>query len=154
MLVGCPVWLAGDWVPMPLRAIVYPFFHANIFHLAVNALSVWAVFRPGLKRNTRDLILGMAISAIAYPMGFRPCVGISNVLFAVSGMRSQPLSNHKWWLQPVQLTCIATMVAMCFFPQFSGTNHICAYVIGVAVSYVIRRIEKAESYVRKLEGNR
>ena len=140
MLLRCPQWLASQDVPYILRALSYSFFHTNLLHLAVNCLSVWILFpESNDHRHMRELCLALLIAFAVYPLGFRPCVGFSNALFAICGMRSKPLSCTHWWKQPTVILFLVIMVAMCFMHQFAGTNHLAAFILG----FVFMNIEKA-----------
>lgn len=136
MLFGCPVWFASGTEPYVLRALTYPLFHANLFHLAVNCLSVWVLWPPHNERdNWREFAVACLISFIVYPLGFHPCVGFSNVLFATCGLRFRCLLSAWGWRKLEIIAFYVTMVGMCFFPQFAGTNHVAAYTLGAALAY-------------------
>ena len=87
ILVGCPGYLADPSVNVWLKAVSYHLFHANIFHLAANLLSVWFIFRVMPYRsdvqNAKDLAFGFIIATLAYFVAMRPVVGISNIIYAV-----------------------------------------------------------------------
>lgn len=152
MLFRCPAWLAGTEVPYIIRALTYSFFHANIFHLAVNCISVWVLYP---RRDVRNFLAAFAIAVLVYPLGFRPCVGFSNVLFAACGLRARPFSCTYWWKAPTTIAFLAVMVAMCFFPQFSGTNHLAAFLLGMLFTRIDNNIlEPIRRDVRRYTGNR
>ena len=102
---GIPAFMTGG--PYWTRALLYHFFHANWWHLAVNAIAV-----------------------LVYPLSFRPVIGLSNVLYAVLGLRTPPLRN-PWWKHPSVLAFLAITVVMVFIPRFSATTHIAAFVLGM-----------------------
>lgn len=151
MLLRCPMWLASPDVPYVLRAAVYPFFHTSIIHLAINSLSVWFVW-PGKdkKRDIRNFFTAFLISFLVYPMGFRPCVGISNMLFAACGLRLRP----SWLKTTNGIILLALMLVMCFFPQFAGTNHLAAFALGLAVSGLRRSLQPLMKDVRRFTADR
>jgi membrane associated rhomboid family serine protease len=133
---GIPDYFYGDgcwW----LRAATYSFFHASWWHLAVNALAIWTIYRFP-PRAWRDLIVPYLIAVAVYPLALRPVLGFSNVLYAVLGLRTPPLKN-AWWRQPQVLTFLAVTVALVFVPQFSATTHIAAFVVGMIDAAVQRK---------------
>ena len=146
LLFGCPSWLAGQDAPYILRACLYPFFHANVFHLAVNILSVWVLFR---RCKPSRLVAAYLIAFAVYPLSFiRPVVGFSNMLFAVSGMNT-PSFRDKWWTGTGTLVYIATMVLMGLLPQFSAITHIASFILGTLVAVLVRRCHKLHDDARR-----
>lgn len=146
MLFGCPVWLAGTDVPYIVRALTYSFFHANILHLAINCLSVWLIWSgKNTKCDIRNFFTAFVIAVLVYPLGFRPCVGISNLLFAAGGLRVRP----QWLKTPKGVLFLVLMFAMCFLPQFAGTNHVAAFALGMTASGIARCIEPIMKDVRR-----
>lgn len=146
MLFRCPMWLAGSDVSYLVRALTYSFFHANIFHLAVNCLSVWVVWSgKDMKRDVRNFFTAFVIAVIVYPLGFRPCVGISNMLFASCGLRVRP----QWFRTSNGIFFLIIMIAMCFAPQFAGTNHVAAFILGMAAQWAAGAIKPLKNDVRR-----
>ena len=133
---GPPEYLLGSdqyWA----RALSYSFFHANWWHLAVNSLAIWAVYkRPG-KKVVRDLAVPFVIAVLVYPLSFRPVIGFSNVLYAAIGLRTPSLKS-RWWTQTNVIIFLAVTLLMVFIPRFSATTHIAAFVLGMAGSSVSR----------------
>ena len=111
------------------RALLYSFFHANWWHLAVNAIAAWSIFAPSRKNNI--LLVAFLIAVLVYPLSWRPVIGFSNVLYAVLGLRTPPLKS-PWWKQPAVITFLVITVALVFVPRFSATTHIAAFVLGMA----------------------
>lgn len=129
--VGAPDYLLGDghyW----LRALTYSFFHGSWWHLAVNALAFWSIYRYPCK-PCRDLLLPFVIAVLVYPLSLRPVIGFSNVLYAVLGLRT-PSLRSRWWRQPSVITFLVVTVALLFVPRFSATTHIAAFVLGMGLA--------------------
>ena len=128
MAFGIPAFMTDG--PYWTRALLYSLFHASWWHLAVNAVAVWTIFDP--RRNTRawQVTAACVIAVLVYPLSFRPVIGLSNVLYAVLGLRTPPLRN-PWWKQPAVLAFLAITVAMVFLPRFSATTHIAAFLLGM-----------------------
>lgn len=125
---GAPEFLSGTdhyWQ----RALCYSFFHANWWHLAVNAVAAWSIFAPS--RNNKVLLVAFFIAVLVYPLSFRPVIGFSNVLYAVLGLRTPALSS-PWWKHPAVITFLVITVAMVFIPSLSATTHIAAFLLGMA----------------------
>ena len=145
---GTPGWMLSGGAPYAVRAIVYPFFHASWWHLAVNALAIWTIYRPGRCKPCRDLLIPYIISCIVYPLSLRPVIGISNVIYAALGMRTPPLSS-PWWKQSTVIIFLVVTVALIFVPQFSATTHIAAFALGMAGASVSRWYNKLLKDVRR-----
>lgn len=151
IVFGAPAYLAGQDAPYLLRAVSYPLFHANVFHLTVNCIAVWSVFSPKRRHLGRDLTLGMLISALVYCTSARPLIGISDLLFAVLGMRTPALSS-PWWRKPEVLVFLAVMFMMVLIPNLAGVPHIAAFVLGMAVAALARKFRSIDEEVRRAIG--
>lgn len=132
-LFGCPDRMLPNGAPYIIRALEYSFHHASWWHLAVNALAVWTIYRPRRKDNIAHLALSFIIAFLVYPISLRPCLGFSNILYATLGMRTPALSSPWWRTTPV-IVFLAVTFAMLFFPQFSGLSHIAAFACGMLIS--------------------
>lgn len=119
------------------RALLYSFFHGSWWHLAVNAIAVWTIFDPRRNWQLNQLWVAMGIAVLVYPLSFRPVIGFSNVLYAVLGLRTPPLSS-PWWKQPAVIVFLVVTVALLAVPRFSATTHIAAFVLGMAGASVRR----------------
>lgn len=151
LVAGCPEYLAGDDMSLWLKACTHHIFHANIFHLAVNCLSIWVVFSPKRKDNCRTLILAFIIASLSYFIALRPVVGVSNILFASLGLRT-PHFKHPWWKAKSTLIFLAVTLLMFFFPQFSAITHVSSFLCGVLVSLIIRRIKSLDHDYKRAVG--
>lgn len=135
-ILGIPPWMREG--PYLLRASTYSFFHASLWHLAVNALAIWGIFRKdNLCKACRDLAVSYVIAFIVFPFSVRPVIGFSNILYAVIGLRTPPLSSKWWRTSPVIIFLVVT-VGMLFIPRFSATTHIAAFLLGIGCAYVRR----------------
>lgn len=130
VLFGAPDWLRPDGAPYLIRALSYSFFHANWWHLAVNAVAVWSIFVPSRKCSVGMLVAAFAIAVLVYPLSFRPVIGLSNVLYAVLGLRTPPLSS-PWWKQPTVTVFVIVTLLLVFIPRFSATTHVAAFLLGM-----------------------
>ena len=145
---GIPDFMTGG--PYLQRALLYSFFHANWWHIAVNGIAIWTIFNPNRQWKLGQIVVAYIIAVIVFPLSFRPVIGFSNVLYAVLGMRTPPLSS-PWWKQPAVIAFLVITVAMVFIPRFSATTHISAFVLGMAVAsakrYWFRLTKDARRYL-------
>lgn len=129
------------------RILSYSFFHANWWHLAVNALAIWTIYSRPCK-PWRDLIIPYIIALAVFPLAAKPLIGFSNILYAALGLRTPSLSS-KWWRQPAVITFLVVTVALVFVPQFSAVTHIAAFVIGMLCAALHRRYLKLTEDARR-----
>lgn len=131
-LTGRPEFFDAS-IPYWTRAFTYHFLHANIFHLAVNCLSLWFIYQKTTKENVRNFLTAFAIATLMYCTAFKPVIGISNVLFASIGLRT-PAFNHPWWRKTEVLVFFAVTFLMLLVPQFSAFTHITSLACGILVA--------------------
>ena len=129
-LIGIPPLLSSDGCYWG-RALTYSFFHGNWWHLAVNCIAVWSIYSPRRCKPCRDLLIPFLIAVLVYPLSFRPVIGFSNILYAALGART-PSLNSRWWHQPSVIIFLVVTIALVFFPMFSATTHIAAFLLGMA----------------------
>ena len=145
VMCGTPGWLHPGCSPYLARALSYHFFHASWWHLAVNCLAVWSVYRPGLPcKPCRDLVIPFLIASLVYPLSFRPVIGFSNMLYAAIGLRTPPLRS-PWWRSSPVITFAAVTAALAVIPRISATTHIAAFALGVAAACLGRKIKSLEN---------
>ena len=136
---------AGYWQ----RALSYSFFHANWWHLAVNALALWTIYNPQRKcKACRDFILPYIIAVLVYPLSLRPVIGFSNVLYACLGLRT-PSLRRSWWRQPAVILFIVLTALMVFIPRISATTHLAAFALGVMLAALHRTYLKVTEDARR-----
>lgn len=135
LLAGTPEWLSD--CSMLLRMTAYHFYHANIFHLAVNGLALWAIFSPLRKDNTYCLIIGYVIATLAYPLSVKPCIGLSNIIYAVIGLRTPPFSD-RWWRSMAAIVFFSVTLAMLLVPSIAGVTHVVSLAAGIAAANIKR----------------
>lgn len=122
-------------------ALLYPLYHANLFHLLANGFAIYTIFSPQKKDNARALIIGYIVSVIVYPLSIRPLIGVSNILYAIIGLRTPPLSSQWWHTAPVRVFLCVT-VAMVFIPQVAAITHVISFTIGIVVAHLLRHKKK------------
>lgn len=120
-------------------AFVHHFFHISWWHLAANLLGVWVCFR---RDNWKELGIAYIIGTLSFLLVCKPCIGFSNIIFAVSGMRMRD------WKQSALF--ISIMLAMCFIPRISALTHIVAFSLGFIYERARTIINKADEDYRRV----
>lgn len=150
MLFGCPAFLHLDGGHISL---VHHFFHANIFHLAVNCLSIWTLFRKGYTYGIMPLVWAYLIASVSWFCTSADVVGFSNILFALIGLRT-PALNNQWWKQPSVILFLAITALMALLPQVSAITHIVSFVLGCLVAGASRIINNLSRDYSRAAYNR
>ena len=133
--------------------LLHHFYHANVFHFAVNALAVWTVFDPRTRPEKWLLPVAFVIASVSYCVAVKPTIGFSNVLFAVAGLRS-PSFKSAWWRSRNALVFIGMMLLMFFLPMFSATTHLVSFTIGVGIAALVRLNKSLDDDTRRAKGGR
>lgn len=117
-----PVTIGMDKDSGIFEALCYSFFHANIFHLALN---LWALFyfRPRLLTCVVALAVAFISGLIPWAQMDMPTIGLSAFLFAGFARR-----YVSWGKAPWQL--LFTQLLMMFLPFYNWRIHIVAFIIG------------------------
>lgn len=145
LLWGCPSWLhGGQWY----ISLAHHFFHANIFHLAVNCFSLWTLFRKDYVYRPPSIIVPFACATVSWFFSPADPVGISNFLFASLGCRTPSLKS-SWWRQKNVIVFFATSLAMLAFPQVSAVTHIVSFLLGFACANLARHIKSLQDDIRR-----
>lgn len=134
LLFGCPVFLHHD---SGYISLMHHFFHANIFHLAVNCLSLWTLFRKDIRYSPAALVSAYLIGTASWFFSSSDVVGFSNIIFALIGLRT-PSLRHAWWKQPTVILFFAITALMALLPQVSAVTHIVSFVLGCIVAGAYR----------------
>lgn len=145
MLFGCPAFLHQD---CGCISLVHHFFHANIFHLAVNCLSIWTLFRKDVRYSMAPLVFAYLIGTASWFCTSADVVGFSNILFALIGLRS-PSLRHSWWKHPSVILFLAITALMALLPQVSAITHIVSFVLGCMVAGAFRIFNSIRSDFRR-----
>jgi membrane associated rhomboid family serine protease len=130
LLFGCPTFLHYD---SGYISLVHHFFHANIFHLAVNCLSIWSLFRKGYRYNPAPLVWAFLIGSSSWFFTSADPVGFSNIIFALVGLRTPSLKSD-WWKQPSIILFLVITGLMALLPQVSAVTHIVSFALGCIVA--------------------
>lgn len=145
LLWGCPEFLHKNLWYTPL---IYHIFHANIFHLAANCLSIWVVFRKGETYSCSPLLIAYIIGTLSWFCTSSDVVGISNIIFALIGLRT-PSIKHSWWRSRPVIIFLAVTLLMALFPQVSAVTHIVSFVLGSLVAGIKRTTHRINRDYRR-----
>lgn len=135
VVVGQPDWLITA-PTLPYMAS-YHVFHAGIFHLTVNSIALYTVFSRRHNDNVRCLILGWLIASPACLFSSVPVIGMSDIIYAVIGLRT-PSFRNPWWRTAPVITFFIVTLAMLFIPGIAGMPHIVSLAAGIAVAHIQR----------------
>jgi membrane associated rhomboid family serine protease len=105
--------------------IIYPFLHANIFHLLGNMLALYFMCR-----HTKSLFIAYIIAIISSFIAYSslPTIGLSGVVYACVGLLGfLPNKNISKAAKGLFLSYI---VIGLIIPSLNGTLHLCCVVIG------------------------
>lgn len=147
---GCPEWLHSDsWY----IALMHNFFHANIFHLVVNCLSIWVLFRKGVRYTMASLIWAFIICSSSWFFTSADTIGFSNFIFATIGLRTPSLKN-AWWIHPSSIIFFTATALMALLPQVSGETHLISFILGCIAAGAHRIINSISSDFRRASYNK
>ena len=127
-------------------ALCYSFFHASWWHLAVNCIAIWGLFKTC--KPCTDLLYAYFIAVLVAPLSSLPPIGFSNIIYAMIGLRTPALSS-PWWRKPIVLFFLFVTVAMIPIPQVAGLTHTVAFALGVGCASLKRFYHKLTGDVRR-----
>lgn len=107
--------------------LIYPFFHANIFHLLANIYALWFI-RP----TWAILLTAWAIAVASSWITPVPVVGFSSMIYAIWGMNMLNASQKSW------IIFLAINFITIFLPGMGWMVHFSAFTIGLLYSYFKR----------------
>lgn len=136
LIPGGVEWLLSQ--DKTTQMFVYHFFHGNIFHLFANGLALYFLL-PRVK--PWQLILAYSIATLSPLIATMPIVGISNIIYAIIGLRS-PSFQSAWWRHYGTITFLVVTLLMLFLSNISAVTHIVCFVSGVAISVLVRWFKK------------
>lgn len=140
MVFGCPEYLHGSGLHV---ALTHHFFHVNIFHLAANALSIWLIFGKGRRYGWKILAAAYLCATLSWYSSSGSVAGMSNMIFALLGLRT-PSLRDRWWRQSSVLTFLIVTVSMALIPNISTVTHLTSFILGgicAAMNRFVKRIK-------------
>ena len=142
-------WLLTE--PQAVRCVLHHFFHANIFHLAVNCLAVWTMFPKGWSEHREELLVSFAVGSLSALAAPWPVIGFSNTLFSVLGYRA---ARYGWYRTAQFVVLVAAVLLTAFIPGISGLTHILSLAGGFAASMAASTYRKLSSDYGKARGDK
>lgn len=127
------------------QAFLYHFFHGNIFHLLANSLSLYVIVP---RSKTWHLIAAYAIASLSALLISSPIIGISNIVYALIGVRT-PSFDSWWWRHPGTMIFFAVTLLMLFLPNVAGLTHIICFVAGLVISIANRTFSRIKKDVAR-----
>nr|CAI9751187.1 hypothetical protein WMHIBSEC_WMHIBSEC_CDS_0011 [Caudoviricetes sp.]CAI9751667.1 hypothetical protein AZFZUZMX_AZFZUZMX_CDS_0011 [Caudoviricetes sp.] len=110
--------------------LLYPFFHANIFHAMLNLLVLWQCIRVFPKWKS---LVAFYIIAISYPLpSAHPIVGLSGLLYAYMGYL-EPMVRDKI---RYNLFIILYILIGFAIPNMAVGIHVYCYAVGIVWGYI------------------
>lgn len=98
------------------------FYHANLYHLACNALCLW-IMRP----TPCQLLVAFPFAVMAMFFTDTPTVGFSAVIYAFIGM-----NIIKWKVSLIDwVTFIIANLISAFIPNIAFDTHLAAFLLGI-----------------------
>ncbi len=153
--VGSPLFLLSDDTPAIVKAVSYHWFHANLWHLLANSLSIWLLLRTTRSRTAKTVslqfIIAFLIASAMYFTATKPVVGISNILFAIVGLRT-PAFRHPWWRKTETIVFFVVTFLLLLVPQFSSVTHITSLLSGIGIAALTRAIHSLSNDVTRAIG--
>lgn len=140
-------WLRS--APRLAGSLLHHFFHANFFHLAANCLAVWTMFGFRWRRGWKELLAGYIIGSAAFFASPMLAIGMSDILFAVLGIRSV---RNGWWKSSYFIVLWATLILTALIPSVSGLTHCLSCAGGMAVGWLSVKYEKLSVDYGKARG--
>ena len=150
LLFGCPAWLHQDHAYISLA---HHFFHANIFHLAVNSFSIWNLFRQGVRYNLTPLVIAYVIATASWFCTSADAIGFSNIIFALVGLRT-PSFKSSWWKGSTVITFLTINALMLLLPQVSAITHLISFALGCMAAGAQRIINNISRDYRRASYNK
>lgn len=135
----------ADWSAVGIYAgcrlscrFLYPFYHANLLHVALNAwclLSIIFMYDISLFRLTLAYII--AVSIPSFFLSDIPTVGLSGVIYALFGSISLEVQRKVYY----QLWMLAYIILGFLFPNTNGWVHLYCYTAGVIIALLNKPIK-------------
>lgn len=122
---------------------VYMFFHANIFHLAGNALAAWFTFRKPC-RIAAAYLVAVLCSFISY--SDMPVMGLSSMIYALIGFNTVLM---RYPLKAKITLALALSLGL-LLPNINGLLHILCFSLSFATAYIYKRIKSLSDDYRHI----
>lgn len=123
--------------------MLYPFFHANIFHAVCNLWCLIAMERYYDISPWKYLMAYLiAVSVPSVVLTAQPTVGMSGVCFALMGMITWEVARKLYWTAWI----MAFLVTGFLFPHVNAWLHLYCYLAGLLIGILNAPIINVKSY--------
>lgn len=125
------------FVRRPQSILANQFIHANVFHLAMNCMAVWAVLGRTIRHDL--IICGMSylIGLMVLPLCSIHTIGASSIVFAAIGLQAD-----RFLCKPTNRLLIATaLVVGALVPNVAFAAHLLPFVYGLIVWFFKKVLE-------------
>lgn len=147
LLVMClSVFGTDDWLSVGIYAgcslwgrVLYPFFHANILHAALNAwclLSIIFIYDVSCLRLLFAYIIAVTVPVGAFGTDI-PTVGLSGVVFVLFGSLSFEVRRKAYY----QMWMLFYLAAGFVFPNTNAWLHLYCYAVGIVAGVLNKPIK-------------
>lgn len=127
-------------------ALSYHFLHANILHLITNCYVLIILFSR--RFSLKEMLAAYLIATMSFLLLNQHCIGFSNILYAVMGLRTPSLKS-SWWRSPSTIVFLLVTICYLFFPNISAITHISSFIAGCFIAYAGRIIKQVNSDYEK-----
>ena len=146
-LIPVPEWMQEG---VSLRtALTHHFWHVNAAHLAANGVALLAFARV-LPRWYRLLPAAYAAASLSMLFAAKPVIGLSNILFAMSGLCAPTVKDY--WKRKETWTFVAIMLIMLCVPRLSAATHIASFIAGFVLGTINKTIRRTANDCRRAGG--
>ena len=135
---GCPT----------ANRFLYPLFHANLLHAALNSwcmLSVVFIYHTSIYRHAAAYLVAASTPvhtlSLLFPSMLVPTVGYSGVVFALFGSISFEVQRKVYY----QLWMIFYLATGFLFPNTNACLHLYCYLAGLVIALFVKPIKIAHN---------
>ena len=136
------------FLPISSNAFTYPLIHGNIFHLAVNVITLFMFIRASADTKTfiNFIIGGYVASVLAYVLyGNTLTVGASGFVFGIIGIYAVFAYRYMYFrlFTSSFLWIVLAYITVGFIiPGLAGLLHLYAFAIGVVYGVIALRLNR------------
>ena len=142
------------FLPIGSNAFTYPLVHGNIFHLAVNTITLFMFIRATADTKTfvNFIVGGYLASVLAYILCGNPLiVGASGFVFGIIGIYAVFAYRNMYFrlfTSSFMWIVLAYITVGFIIPGLAGLLHLYAFAIGVVYGVIALRINR---FIRRLQ---
>ena len=143
LLAGCAMMAMAVFAPAAVglhdgcslvERLLYPFFHANLLHAALNVYVLWSLVF--LFDTSAGMLAASYAIAVCYPYGSPSLtVGLSGVVYALMAFVVPQVSNKLQYIAFVSLYILIGFA----FPVFNNLLHVWCFVIALVIVLIYEK---------------